>query len=155
MSYQIDVQNEVMVGNAIDKVLETAISIALQKNEVHSAAVTVLLTDDNRMRQLNQVFRGLNDSTDVLSFPAGDAQSAIDDEIRYLGDIAISVPIAEMQANASDHSLVAELQLLAVHGVLHLLGYDHLLPEDKLLMWSMQDEILTSLGLHDIKPSEI
>lgn len=154
MSYQIDVQNEVVVQDRIDEVLEIAIVIALQKNGIHYAAVTLLLTDDTRMQSLNREFRGLNRSTDVLSFPAGDRHSGVFEGIPYLGDIAISVPIARNQAQTSGHTLADELQLLAVHGVLHLLGYDHLSPEDKVHMWIRQDEILRSLGLHNIMPTE-
>lgn len=155
MTYQVDVQTEVVVPDRIDKVLETTISITLAQHATPSAALTLLLTDDARMRQLNQDFRGMYKSTDVLSFPAGDPSPAISDMIPYLGDIAISLPIARNQARASGHSLTAELQLLAVHGVLHLLGYDHVLPEDKVRMWSAQEEMLNLLGLHDILPTEV
>ena len=155
MAYQIDVQFEGAILEQVDDLLETAITIALRKNEISAVALTVLLTDDARMRQLNKDFRGLDKSTDVLSFPAGDTPVEIIEELPYLGDIAISVPIARNQAQTSGHSLAAELQLLAVHGVLHLLGFDHLLPEEKAQMWSIQDEVLVTLGLHNISPSEI
>jgi probable rRNA maturation factor len=71
-----------------------------------------------------------------------------------VGDIAISMPYARKQAEAGEHSLLAELQLLVVHGTLHLIGYDHITKEDKARMWSLQQEILTQLGLHYIAPTE-
>jgi probable rRNA maturation factor len=88
--------------------------------------------------------------TDVLSFPFGDLPSAA--RIReaasqpgqptYLGDIAISFPRAKEQAAAAGHSVEAELRLLVVHGVLHLLGHDHAGPADRARMWQAQEEIL-------------
>jgi len=154
MTYQVDIQTDVVIPDRIDKVLKTTISITLAQHAIPSAALTLLLTDDTRMRQLNQDFRGMYKSTDVLSFPVGDPSPPIKDMIPYLGDIAISLPVARNQAQESGHALIAELQLLAVHGVLHLLGYDHVLPEDKGLMWSAQEEILNLLGLRDILPTE-
>jgi probable rRNA maturation factor len=90
-------------------------------------AVTVAIVPDSRVRRLNQRYRGTNRPTDVLSFPA----SAIrlrrgkpgTDE--YLGDIVIAAGVARRQAHAEGHSLQAELRVLALHGLLHLLGYDH------------------------------
>ena len=155
MTYQVDIQADVVVPNGIDKVLETTVSITLAQHDTPAAAITLLLTDDTRMRQLNQDFRGMNKPTDVLSFPAGDASPAFRDMLPYLGDIAISLPVARNQARASGHTLIAELQLLAVHGVLHLLGYDHVLPVDKVRMWSAQEEMLHLLGLRDILPTEV
>lgn len=155
MSYQVDIQTDVVIPDRIDKILETTISITLARHATPSAAVTLLLTDDKHMRQLNQDFRGMYKPTDVLSFPAGDPPPAIQDMIPYLGDIAISLPVARNQARTSGHTLIAELQLLAVHGVLHLLGYDHVLPEDKVRMWSAQEEMLNLLGLRDILPTEV
>ncbi len=154
MSFRVEVQSEVDVPNHIVDVLETAVITTLQMEAVSSAALTILLTDDKHMIQLNHDFRGLNRSTDVLSFPAGNTQLDLFEEVPYLGDVAISVPIASEQSQKSGHTLDAELQLLTVHGVLHLLGSDHLSAEDKALMWSKQEEILLILGLQDIMPTE-
>ena len=93
---------------------------------------------DAGLRSLNRRFRGEDRTTDVLSF-AGEGD--------YLGDIAISVPRARTQARAGGHSLEAELQLLVVHGVLHLLGHDHASPAQRRAMWAAQDAILEKLGL--------
>jgi probable rRNA maturation factor len=105
-----------------------------------------LLTDDEQMRQLNRDFAGLDEPTDVLSFPAGEPEALLPDELMgYLGDIAISMMKAERQAEKGGHTLTAELQLLTVHGVLHLLGYDHYDPEEKDEMWAVQKAILEAL----------
>lgn len=155
MTYQVDIQTEFEIPDQLKKDLELAISLTLFRQEIPTGALTLLLTNDARMQQLNQSFRGADTTTDVLSFPAGDPLPGMSKLIPYLGDIAISLSVAKNQAETSGHTLVAELQLLAVHGVLHLLGYDHLTPCDKARMWSIQSEILTRLGLHNIAPTEV
>jgi probable rRNA maturation factor len=86
--------------------------------------VTVLLTTDETVRDLNRRFRRKNKPTDVLSFPAKPLQNAKPGE-RVAGDIAISVPTARRQGDACGHSLNMELKVLILHGLLHLAGYDH------------------------------
>jgi len=87
------------------------------------ASLAICLVSDRRMRELNRQFRDLDQATDVLSFPDGEADR--DTGERYLGDIVISVACAARQARERGHSLSRELKLLALHGYLHLLGYDH------------------------------
>ncbi len=114
--------------------------------------LTVVLTGDGELRKLNREYLGIDAPTDVLSFPS----SEIDPETRasYLGDVLISLQRAEAQAKAAGHPLEAEVQLLVIHGVLHLLGYDHARPEDKRRMWSAQAKALEQLGLAGIRISE-
>ncbi len=114
--------------------------------------LTIVLTDDEQLQDLNRDYRDVDAPTDVLSFPASEADP--ETGRRYLGDILISVQRAEEQAAAADHPLEAELQLLVVHGVLHLLGYDHAEEEEKSRMWTAQSEVLASLGLSGITISE-
>lgn len=105
--------------------------------------LTVLLTGDDEVRTLNRVHRGIDEPTDVLSFPSATEGFPMAAEgARYLGDIAVSVPRAQAQAADAGHSLNSELQLLVVHGVLHLLGYDHGTEEERASMWARQDAIL-------------
>ena len=85
---------------------------------LHGTA-TVLLTTDEAIRRLNKQFRGMDKTTDVLSFPAAEAIAAV------AGDIAISVPTALRQAHEQGHSLAVEIKVLMLHGLLHLAGYDH------------------------------
>lgn len=88
--------------------------------------VTVAVVSDRRMRALNRVFRGKDVPTDVLSFPTDPAASpAIAGQPRLLGDIVIASGVARAQATREGHSLTTELRVLALHGLLHLLGYDH------------------------------
>jgi probable rRNA maturation factor len=114
--------------------------------------VTIVLTDDAQLQQLNRDYLGIDAPTDVLSFPASETDP--ETGASYLGDILISIPRAEAQAHAADHPLEAEVQLLVVHGILHLLGHDHATPEEKSKMWKAQAEILESLGLAGIEIRE-
>jgi probable rRNA maturation factor len=111
--------------------------------------LTIVLTDDTQLQQLNRDYLDMDAPTDVLSFPA----SETDPETArpYLGDILISVPRAVKQAQTAGHGLEAEAQLLTVHGTLHLLGHDHAGDEEKARMWKAQAEVLERLGLSGIE----
>lgn len=114
--------------------------------------LTIVLTDDAQLHELNREYLGIDAPTDVLSFPA----SETDPETgrRYLGDILVSISRADEQARTAGHALVVEAQLLTVHGTLHLLGHDHAEFEEKARMWAAQAEVLESLGLADIQVRE-
>jgi probable rRNA maturation factor len=107
-------------------------------------SLSIVVTDDEQLHQLNQRFVGIDSPTDVLSFPAGYMDP--DNNSFYLGDVLISYPRASEQASQAGHSVNAELQLLVVHGILHLAGHDHDEEQDKLNMWTAQGEILSILG---------
>jgi len=111
--------------------------------------MTIVLTDDAQLHELNREYLGVDAPTDVLSFPS----SEIDPETNtpYFGDILISIPRAMQQAQAAGHTLEAEVQLLVVHGTLHLLGHDHAEAQEKARMWKAQAEVLERLGLSAIK----
>ena len=106
--------------------------------------VTVLLTTDAAIRDLNRRFRGKDKATDVLSFPAVPLQSAKPAE-RVAGDIAISVDTARRQATEQGHALTCELKVLILHGVLHLAGYDH--ESDTGRMHRRERQLRAQLGL--------
>ena len=114
--------------------------------------LTIVLTDDAQLRKLNREYLGVDAPTDVLSFPASEADP--ETGAAYLGDILISVPRAEAQAQAAGHSVEDEVQLLVVHGTLHLLGHDHAEAVEKARMWRAQAEVLGRLGLADMKIQE-
>lgn len=114
--------------------------------------LSIVLTDDAQLRELNRDYLGIDAPTDVLSFPASETDP--ETARRYLGDILISVPRAEKQARAAGHTLVAEAQLLTVHATLHLLGYDHAGAEEKTRMWKAQAKVLAGLGLSEIEIRE-
>jgi probable rRNA maturation factor len=112
------------------------------------AMLSVVITDDGEIQSLNRQFRGIDAPTDVLSFaddaPDGSFVTGAG-EPPYLGDVVVAYPRAEEQAAAQGHSVDDELRLLIVHGVLHLLGYDHAMPKDEAAMWSRQETILMAL----------
>ena len=128
---------------------------AAQAALMHQSAdgdLTVVLSDDARLQKLNRDYLGVDAPTDVLSFPASETDP--ETGARYLGDIIISISRAEAQAKSAGHPLEAEVQLLVVHGVLHLLGYDHAEAEEKTKMWKAQAEVLERLGLSGIEIQE-
>jgi probable rRNA maturation factor len=114
-----------------------------------SADMTIVLTDDVQLHELNREYLGVDAPTDVLSFPA--SESDPETGTPYLGDILISIPRAKQQAEASGHSVEDEVQLLVVHGTLHLLGHDHAEAAEKARMWKAQAEVMSSLGLSHVK----
>jgi probable rRNA maturation factor len=123
----------------------------LQHGGAPDAEVTLVIANDDLLHQLNRDYRGIDAPTDVLSFGAQDETGGEDvfvtapEALNYLGDVIISFPTAERQAAAVGHSVADELSLLTVHGVLHLLGYDHASPEEEADMWARQAQVLASL----------
>jgi len=114
-----------------------------------SVDMTIVLTDDAQLRELNREYLGVDAPTDVLSFPASEADP--ETGVSYLGDILISIPRAKQQAEAAGHPVEDEVQLLVVHGTLHLLGHDHATAAEKARMWKAQAEVMSGLGLSHIK----
>lgn len=121
------------------------------------STLTITITTNDVVAELNQQYRGVNAPTDVLSFenipdpdfPAHDPELA-----SYLGDVVIAYPVAQSQAEASGHSPQEEITLLAIHGLLHLIGLDHDTPTHKAEMWAVQQMIMTQLGLAHVQPTE-
>lgn len=113
-----------------------------------TAGLTLVLGDDALSQRLNLQYLGIDSPTDVLSFSAEYIDP--DSQAPYLGDIIISLPRAQAQAAAARHSVEDELTLLVVHGVLHLLGYDHAEKAEKEKMQAAQDDILKSLGYNSL-----
>ena len=136
-----------------EDLLEGAARTALEhQDESSEAELSIILTNDARLHELNLNYLGVDAPTDVLSFPASETDPETGRP--YIGDILISVPRAKSQAEAAGHPLEAEVQLLIVHGVLHLLGHDHAEAEEKACMWKAQQEILERLGLAHIQIRE-
>lgn len=132
----------------VQKILEhSAKEEGLGKSEVSVTFVT-----NEMIRDINREYRGKDQPTDVISFAMeelGEGETAIigSPEPRMLGDIIISLDRTKEQAADFGHSFERELGFLAVHGFLHLLGYDHMTKEDEKKMFSRQEEILVSLGI--------
>jgi len=129
---------------ALPAVLSTAARAALRHEGAPSpSALTIRVTGDGELRRLNRDFLGHNAVTDVLSFPANETDP--ETGRLQLGDIAIAYPRARVQAQRAGHTVRAELQLLVVHGVLHLLDHDHVEPAGEARMWAAQANILAGL----------
>ncbi|AIY05243.1 metal-dependent hydrolase [Planococcus sp. PAMC 21323] len=125
---------------------------AAKQEKVTDSEVSVTFVTNEMIRDINREYRGKDQPTDVISFAMeelGEGETAIigSQEPRMLGDIIISLDRTKEQAEDFGHSFERELGFLAVHGFLHLLGYDHMTEEDEKKMFSRQEEILVSLGI--------
>lgn len=110
--------------------------------------VSCVLVDDERIHEINREYRHIDRSTDVISFAMEDNdQFYVEGMPRILGDIFISVDHAKKQAEEYGHSLRREMCFLFTHGILHLLGYDHMTDEQEKEMFGLQDEILGALSI--------
>lgn len=103
--------------------IRAAIKRTLEGEKRTNAEVSVLLVNDSRMRDLNRLYRGIDSSTDVLAFAMGEGEFS-DLHPDLLGDVAICVDAADKQKDRAGHSLIEEIRFLAIHGTLHLLGYE-------------------------------
>ena len=112
-------------------------------NQKHEGEVAILLTSDKRMRELNQKFRNCDKPTDVLAFPADTAVAP------FLGDIAIGFGVASKDAIEGNKSLHDHVAHLAVHGFLHLIGYDHQTETETEIMQNLERSALESIGIPD------
>jgi len=128
----------------IRRAAEAALQAAGDPAGAEHVLLTVRIADADTVRRLNRRYRGHDRPTDVLAFTVDE----IDPEtgLRYLGDVLIAYPVAEAQARAGGHRVADELQLLTVHGVLHLLGHDDEDPQARRRMWAVQAQVLEALG---------
>ena len=127
-----------------DSLIHAAELVLQQAGRIDPLEMSVVIGDDEQIHELNQKFLGIDAATDVLSFPADELDP--DSGLRYLGDVIISFPRAAEQASVAKESIQDELQLLVVHGVLHLLGHDHGNLIEKEKMWAEQQRALDALG---------
>ncbi|GAI17424.1 unnamed protein product [marine sediment metagenome] len=122
----------------------------------HPYEVSLVFTDSETVQRLNRDYRGVDEATDVLAFymlPQKEADSSFvlpPDGITRLGEVIISYPQAVEQAKEQEHSVEKELALLIIHGILHLLGYDHEKPEDERRMREREEELLRKSCSHNI-----
>ena len=107
----------------------------------------VIIVDNPRIHEINKEYRGIDRETDVISFALEDDKSFNRTDIRILGDIYISLDKVISQSEEYGHSFKRELFFLALHGLLHLLGYDHMKKEDEVVMFGKQEEVLKKYGI--------
>ena len=127
--------------------LNNVIEYALKHENVENAIMNVIIIDNERIHKINKEYRGIDRPTDVISFALEDDKTFINTDFRVLGDIYISIDKVFEQAESYGHSFRRELSFLTVHGILHLLGYDHIEKSDEEIMFGKQEDILNELGI--------
>lgn len=144
----IEISNEHEFAVDEARLRQAAMQVLAQHDYATDAELTIVITTNDQVQGLNAQFRGVDTPTDVLSFPSEEAdEDVMEGELLYLGDILIAYPYALAQAEREGHDPMDSFALLVVHGVLHLLGYDHDTPENRAEMWEVQAEALEALNI--------
>lgn len=142
--YIFNTTNEEIDTSEIDRVIKFACKHLNIKNPL----LNIVIVDNEKIREINREYRNKDAVTDVISFAFEEVNDVEYDDIRFLGEIYISYERCKSQASDYGHSVRREFCYLAVHGLLHLLGYDHMNEEDKKVMRALEEEILNE---YDIK----
>lgn len=138
-----ETKEEIKELEDVKKVLD----LAIIKEKVGTVSFNVIIVDNVYIHKLNLEYRGIDRPTDVITFALEDDQDVTYEDFRLLGDIYISIDKAKSQAVEYGHNLRREICFLAVHGFLHLLGYDHMIKEEEKIMFARQEEILNEAGI--------
>ncbi len=136
--------------NEVIKELETVkdvLEFALNYLKIESAIFNVIIVSTEKIHELNKTYRNIDRPTDVISFALEDDNTFVKTNYRVLGDIYICLDKAKEQAIEYGHSFKREICFLSIHGLLHLLGFDHMTPEDEKVMFDLQDKILNAFGI--------
>lgn len=141
--YIFNTTNEKIDTSEMDKV----INFACKKMGVINPLLNIVLVDNKKIQEINKEYRGKDAVTDVISFAFEEVSDVEYENIRFLGEIYISYERCCEQAKEFGHSIRRELCYLAVHGLLHLLGYDHMNEEDKKVMRTLEEEILNEYDI--------
>jgi len=149
LPYDISIEVAIEGANVdVEALHHLAVRVMAGETVEAGTCLAILIIDDDEIRQMNHQFLGIDEPTDVLSFPdeADDFVQGLSED-RLLGDIAISLPTAQRQAEANGHPIAAELAHLLTHGILHLCGYDHVNgAEEEARMRSREEHYLGDLG---------
>ncbi len=144
MNYQItNLTEEKIDENDLVKVIEKVSELL----GIESSIVSIVLVDNEYIHKINKEYRNVDRETDVISFAFMDDETNPESGITDLGEIYISLEKAHSQSKEYGHSFKRELCFLLAHGLLHLLGYDHMTEEDEKEMFGLQEEVLNSLGI--------
>ena len=127
--------------------LYEVIDYTLEHENVTNPVFSIIFVDNEEIHRINREYRGVDRPTDVISFAFEDSQDVSYNDIRVLGDIYISIPKMKEQAKEYGHSEKRELSFLTVHGLLHLLGYDHMKKDDEEKMFTLQEMILDAKNI--------
>lgn len=137
-------KEEVEYSTLVQEIVE----FVLKKEKIENPILNIIFTDNKKIHEINREYRNIDRETDVISFALEDEDTLVNaSEYRILGDIYISVDKAKSQALEYGHSLKREICFLAVHGVYHLLGYDHQNKEEEKVMFQKQEEALDEFGI--------
>lgn len=131
----------------IDFDLKDLLEYALKKIKITNVEFNVIFIDNNRIKEINKEYRNIDKETDVISFALEDIDKSMFEGKRLLGDIYISYEKSKEQAIEYNHSLKREISFLSIHGLLHLLGYDHMIKEEEIVMFKLQEDILNEYGI--------
>ena len=144
---KIEIFNETKdnLDEYIDTIKEVLVH-GLEKLKTGDVTFNIIFVNNPYIHELNKNYRNIDRETDVITFALEDDKT-FNPEERILGDIYISIDKAKSQSEEYGHSLKRELCFLAVHGMLHLLGYDHMEKEDERVMFNLQEEILDEMGI--------
>ena len=123
------------------------INYALSYEKVENAELNIIIIDNKKIQEINKQYRGKDKPTDVISFALEDDDVFVQLETKILGDIYISYDKIVEQSKDYGHSFLREFAFLTVHGVLHLLGYDHLSEDEEKIMFERQEKILNGYGI--------
>ena len=123
------------------------IEYALKGLNLENVEFNIIFVDNEKIREINKQYRGIDRPTDVISFALEEGENPTFEFGRVLGDIYISVDKIHSQAKDYGHSEKREMAFLTIHGLLHILGYDHIKKEDEKIMFAKQEEILSGYGL--------
>lgn len=127
--------------------LKKLINYAVKYLNLKDIEFGVIFVDNNKIKELNRIYRNIDRETDVITFRLADYEEVIFNNVNILGDIYISLDKALSQSIEYNHSYLRELSFLLIHGFLHLLGYDHVNEEDEKVMFKLQEEILDGYGI--------
>lgn len=129
------------------KEIKRLVEFALKYQKIENAIFNIIIVDEERIKYLNKNYRNKDSITDVISFALEDDDSFVQTDIRILGDIYICLEKAKDQSIEYGHSFLRELSFLTVHGLLHLLGYDHMKKSEEKIMFKLQEMILNEFGI--------
>ena len=127
--------------------LEKYVNYLVKKLSLENCEFNIIFIDNKRIHQINKEYRHVDRPTDVISFAMEDNMDVTYKEFRLLGDIYISIEKCYEQAHDYGHSRQREISFLTTHGILHLLGYDHMEPNDEQEMFDLQKELLNEYGI--------
>ena len=127
--------------------LNKYIKFLTKELNIENAIFNIIFVTNDEIHRLNKEYRNIDRVTDVISFALEDNKKIDLESIRVLGDIYIAIDVAYNQAQEYNHSKEREVSFLATHGVLHLLGYDHMNPKDEKIMFDLQEELLSKYNI--------